>query len=680
MKTRHRIRPIGKAVLGAGLCLGTALYAQDTSTAPAGNTGNQDTAAQTSTGAPASTGNKAATTGGGSSADQMPDIVEISPFGGLSLFGQVNRGLDSKLITGGVWGGRVTWNPSLHIGIELAYDYAVNNVRLITPIRPGLPSYDFGNRIHNFMLNPIFNLTPRGSRVQPYLTVGVGAMDFFPTSNAKKIARLSSVNATYGSQNLNDNLQVALNYGGGVKFHLSDHFGLRFDARGFFSRNPTFSLPNYPTGGIYIPRGDHLNGLQATAGLVFYLGQSKCPPMPPAPPPPAPLTQGAITGTEGATICQGKPVTLHSTATGPAGHTLKYAWTLNGQPADATGPDFTFTPNNSGTFNVQVTVTDPTPPPPPMEKPKKFPERCWVQPPTPPPAAPVTATATVTVTENTPTIASVTATPTELTCAADTTGTHTAQLAAQAQPSACGGNLTYKWTVSEGSVSNDTNANATFDASTLNFEGGAQGQTKTVTATVTVTSETGQTATKTVDIPVKCPPQFVRLDDVVFAKNNSRINNCGKRVLIDEAAPRVANGDYNIVLVGHRDSDERENAAPTRRRGRRRAAPTPLDEQRVLNAAAVLSGGTGTCGKVDPSRIKVDWVGTDQTSDPRPGLCGTSNIPATKERRGNTVTEADKNRRVEVYLVPANSTANPPAVKNLQPLPEQQVKALGCPR
>jgi outer membrane protein OmpA-like peptidoglycan-associated protein len=679
MKTRHRIRPIGKAVLGAGLCLGTALYAQDTSTAPSGSTGNQDTAAQTSTGAPPSTGNKAATTGGGSSADQMPDIVELSPFGGLSLFGQVNRGLDSKLITGGVWGGRVTWNPSHYVGIELAYDYAVNNVRLITPVRPGLPSYDFGNRIHNIMLNPIFNLTPRGSRVQPYLTVGVGAMDFVPTSDAKSIARQAVTNATYGSQNLNDNLQVALNYGGGVKFHLSDHFGLRFDARGFFSRNPTFSLPNYPTGGIYIPRGDHLNGLQATAGLVFYFGQSKCPPMPPAPPPPAPLTQGAITGTEGATICQGKPVTLHSTATGPAGHTLKYAWTLNGQPADATGPDFTFTPNNSGTFNVQVTVTDPTPPPPPMEKPKKFPERCWVQPPTPPPAAPVTATATVTVTENTPTIASVTATPTELTCAADTTGTHTAQLAAQAQPSACGGNLTYKWTVSEGSVSNDTNANATFDASTLNFEGGAQGQTKTVTATVTVTSETGQTATKTVDIPVKCPPQFVRLDDVVFAKNNSRINNCGKRVLIDEAAPRVANGDYNIVLVGHRDSDERENAAPTRR-GRRRAAPTPLDEQRVLNAAAVLSGGTGTCGKVDPSRIKVDWVGTDQTSDPRPGLCGTSNIPATKERRGNTVTEADKNRRVEVYLVPANSTANPPAVKNLQPLPEQQVKALGCPR
>ena len=79
--------------------------------------------------------------------------------------------------------------------------------------------------------------------------------------------------------------------------------------------------------------------------------------------------------------------------------------------------------------------------------------------------------------------------------------------------------------------------NATFDASTLNFEGGAQGQSKSVTATLTVTDETGKTATQTTTITVNCQPTFVRLDDVIFAKNNTRVNNCGKRVLIDDAAP-----------------------------------------------------------------------------------------------------------------------------------------------
>jgi len=311
-----------------------------------------------------------------------------------------------------------------------------------------------------------------------------------------------------------------------------------------------------------------------------------------------------------------------------------------------------------------------------MEKPKKFPTRCWVQPPPPPPVAPVTATATLTINAAPPTISSVASDPTALDCAANTSGKHTANLTATAQASACGGNLTYKWTVSEGSVTNDSNANATFDSSSLNFEGGAQGQSKTVTATVTVTDEQGQTASQSTTITVNCPPQFVRLDDVIFAKNNTRVNNCGKRVLIDDAAPKVASGDYDIVLVGHRDTDESANA-PAARGRRGKASAEPLDEARTLNAAAVLSGGTGTCAKVDPSRIKVDWVGTDQTSETKPGLCGTSNV---KERKGSQTTEADKNRRVEVYLVPHNSTTMPPAVKAIKPLPEDQVKKLGCPK
>jgi hypothetical protein len=112
------------------------------------------------------------------------------------------------------------------------------------------------------------------------------------------------------------------------------------------------------------------------------------------------------------------------------------------------------------------------------------------------------------------------------------------------------------------------------------------------------------------------------------------------------------------------------------KKGRKAMAGPDLDEQRVLNSAAILSGGTGTCGKVDVARIKMDVVGTDQTSEPRPGQCGTSN---TQERKGSETSEADKNRRVEIYLVPHNSAILPPAVKNARPVPEAAVKALGCP-
>ncbi len=661
MSSGLRFRPISSAILSAALCFGTTAFAQDAS-----NSANSQNATNS------------AQSGGGSAADEFPDIVEIDPFGGVSLYGAVNQGLGLKLVNGGVGGLRATYNASKWIGLEVWGDFAQANGRFLTPNRAGLPNYTFGSRVYQFGLNPIFNLRPRGSKVQPYLTVGANSAQFTPTSQAKSQAR-SAANAVFGAQNLNDNLQVALNYGGGIKFHLSDHLGLRFDARGFWSRNPTFGLPNYPTGGLYIPARQKINGMEATVGLVFYVGEKKCPPMPPPPPPPAPLQQGAITGAEGQTICQGKPVSLHSTASGPAGHTLKYAWTLNGQASGSDSADFSFTPNNTGDFTVAVTVTDPTPPPAPPVKPKDVPVRCWVQPTPPPPAAPVTATTTITVAETTPQITSVSASPTTLSCAADKNGTHTATLTAAAQAGACGGNLTYKWTVSEGSVTNDTSANATFDASTLNFEGGSQNQSKTVTATVTVTTEGGKTASQTTQITVNCPPQWVRLPDVIFAKNNARVNNCGKNVLIEQAAPRVAQGQYTIVLVGHRDNDEKENAPAVRGRGRRRPTPNALDEQRALNAAAVLSGGTGTCASIDPSRIMIDWVGTDQTSDTQPALCGTSNLPAQKERKGSTVTEADKNRRVEVYLVP-NPQSMPPAIKNARPLPADQMKALGCPK
>ena len=49
--------------------------------------------------------------------------------------------------------------------------------------------------------------------------------------------------------------EVAFNYGGGVKVHISPRFGLRFDVRGLIlPHNPTFRLPNFHTGGeLHLP-------------------------------------------------------------------------------------------------------------------------------------------------------------------------------------------------------------------------------------------------------------------------------------------------------------------------------------------------------------------------------------------------------------------------------------------
>src|ERR1700742_5031070 len=171
MSTRLGFKPIGSAILGVALCLGTGAYAQDAT--PAAN--------------PQSAGS-AASKGGGTTADEFPDLVEISPFGGVSTFGSVNQGLGLKLVDGGVGGVRVAYNPTKWIGLELFGSFSGNNARLLTPNRPGLPAYSWGDRIYNAGFNPIFNLRPRGSRVQPFLTVGVNSSQFTPTHTAKNLA------------------------------------------------------------------------------------------------------------------------------------------------------------------------------------------------------------------------------------------------------------------------------------------------------------------------------------------------------------------------------------------------------------------------------------------------------------------------------------------------------------
>ncbi len=666
MITRLISRPISSVLLCATLCAGTVVFAQDTS----------------------STKTTVKMASGG---EQYPGLYEFDVFGGIQAFGQVNRGLDNKIANGGVWGGRIAYNPYEHLGLELWMDYSVANQQFGQsngPIPAGFPGaglpvppYGFGARNWTFGFNPVWNIRPRDSKVIPYLTAGVDGIQFTPTNKAENLARQANSIALYGASALNDNLQVGLNVGGGVKWHFTEHFGMRFDARYLLSRNPTYDLPGgYDGGGVYIPGKSKLSGVQATLGLVYFGGESKCPPMPAAPPAPPALPTPSITGGDGSSsgaFCAGKPVTLHASVAAAADRKVAYSWTVNGQAQSSTTEDLTFTPS-MGPSSVQVTVTDTTPAPAPMERPKKFPVKCWVQPPAPAPVAPVMASATVTVTDSAPSISAISASPNTLTgpvaaCGPD--GAKTSNLSGTAQSSACGGNLTYKWTVSEGSVTNDTSPNATFDSSSLTFEQAAQAQSKSVVATLTVTDANGKTATQTTPITVNCAPQFVRLDDAIFAKNNARVNNCAKRLLIDDAASRMANGDYDIILIGHRDTDE-ETKIATGKKGRKAMGGVDLDEQRVLNTAAILSGGTGTCGKVDISRIKYDVVGTEQVSPLRTGQCGTSN---TQERKGSETSEADKNRRVEIYLVPHGSSLVPPGVHNLRPVPEGPVKALACP-
>jgi flagellar motor protein MotB len=473
-------------------------------------------------------------------------------------------------------------------------------------------------------------------------------MNFNPTDTAEGLARMPDNVARYNSAGLSDNLQAALNYGGGVKWHLTDHFGLRFDLRGTYSRNPTYGLPyvQAPTGGVYIPRGDKLWGVMPTVGLNWYLGKKY---VPPPPPPPAVQALAALNGgtlsAGTGTLCQGRPITIRSSGVSdPSGRQITYKWRVNGQPMGGDSPELQFTPDRAGSYSIELDVSAPNTDGMAVRTAKAN-------------------TLSINVQEyRAPTIAGVSAVPSQLNYG------DTARLSATGTGSACS-TISFKWTATEGTIANDTSANASFDSKTVRFEQGGKIQAKTVTVRATVTDDRGATATGQADVKVDYIPASIRFSDLIFSKGSARVNNCAKRILLEEAAAKAADPDYEIVLVGHYDQDEVA-------RGNR---PTTLDMQRVLNAYAVLTGGSGTCGNVDPSRIKVDWVGAEQASDFQPGICGTSARPAAGERRGSAVSTADQNRRVEVWLVP-KGTKMPAAFKSAKTLDPKLIKRAGCPK
>ena len=363
------------------------------------------------------------------------------------------------------------------------------------------------------------------------------------------------------------------------------------------------------------------------------------PPAPAPPPPPAPKANvqvGPITGARD--VCAGDDVRLTVTASGwLPDQTPSYQWIVNGNPvAGATGSSFNVPTSDGATKTVTVRVS----------------------------AGDSSATSnpvTVNINPLAPPTIQFTISPSTVPY-----GTRI-NLAANANGSSCGGPVTIRY--SGQGVSGNV-----FDSTALTFDmsNRLKQQSQTVTITATATDQKNQTASATAPVTVTLTTQAKRLDDIVFPLNSSRVNNCAKRLLLEELTPMLrADPDAKVVLIGHRDNSERVVKGKT---------PVQVDEARVLNSAAVLSAGKGICPSLDLSRIQVNWLGTDQASETHPALCGTStNI---KERGGQSVKESDKRaeyRRVEIWFIPGGADM-PSNLTGLQPAPASAIQAKGCPR
>jgi len=358
-------------------------------------------------------------------------------------------------------------------------------------------------------------------------------------------------------------------------------------------------------------------------------------------------TAGSITASP-SSVCPGESVSISSNAADSLGHTLRYQWTVDGSSQSGTGSSFTYTAGASGDHRIGLHVTDPS---------------------SDNPANPVDASVITIRVKNysRPTVSSVTANPSDLERG------QTAALHANASGSECSGTLTYSWSASEG-VANGSGADGQYNSSSVTFNEAdrSRPQSKRVTITGNVTDSKGGSASGSTNVTVNYSAAVKHFGDIEFPKGSARVNNCAKRVLIEQLYPILAaNTNYDIVLVGHIDANE----APKGKGAKGKS----LDKDRVLNTAGVLSGGSGTCTALDHSRMKGVWVGTAQDAEFLPTSC-TVSTEAPKERKGYEVDANEaKNRRVEIWLIP-KGLALPSSAANAADLSDADLKKVGCPK
>jgi opacity protein-like surface antigen len=572
--------------------------------------------------------------------------LDLSIFGGYQWF-QFGQGTDAgvhQFTPAGAWGERLTEEFSKYMAVEEGLQLSYDGMKF-TPLSS--PSYTNSVSAHQTGLYAagVFNLAPRESKYRPFFLIGPEFVWYGPPKIGNLSAGAGSPALILPTNSLTTTGRTALTYGIGLKINESKRWAVRFDLRGTRTGTPHYGLPGVASlpGTVYIAAGNyHESSLTASVGVTFRFRYYE-PPPPPKPEPPhveppkANVTVGPITGARA--VCAGDDLRLSVTASGwLPDQTPSYQWMINGNPVSgATSGSFsvpTANGTNSETVTVMVSAGG---------------------------SSATSGAVTVTVNPLTPPTISFTISPSTVPY-----GTRV-NLAATANGSTCGGPATIRY-------SGQGVTGTTFDSTALTFDmsNRLKQQSQTVTVTATATDQKNQTASATAPVTVTLTAQTKRLDDIVFPVNSSRVNNCAKRLLLEELTPMLrADPNAKVILIGHRDTGERVIKGK---------APVQVDEARVLDAAAVLSAGKGICPSLDLSRVMVNSVGTDQTDEARPALCGTStNV---KERGGQGVKESDKRaeyRRVEIWFVPGGADT-PANLTGLKPAPVKDIQAKGCPK
>ncbi len=143
-----------------------------------------------------------------------------------------------KVDTGFRFGFRFTMNSWRHFGHEFGYAYTRSHLK-----SPSIG--DISMPVHQGMYDFLAYATPEGSKIRPFASGGVHFSAFYPPG----------ASVYYG----NGVTKFGVNYGGGIKFKVSDIFLVRMDVHDY--TNPKPDLIAGTSGWMHM--------LEVSAGLAF---------------------------------------------------------------------------------------------------------------------------------------------------------------------------------------------------------------------------------------------------------------------------------------------------------------------------------------------------------------------------------------------------------------------------
>jgi len=182
---------------------------------------------------------------------------EIQPFGGYKYGGGVNVGInpfgvDRINVESSVsYGVTATFNPAARLGFEFLWDRQPTKASASYNGGGTLPT-KVGFTMDQYHGDILFSFADHGSKVEPFALVGFGASNMHGGGS-------STTKFSFG-------------VGGGLKYFMTEHFGLRVQAR----YTPTYAYTT--SGGIWcnwwgycwsVPNDHFINQGDVTGGIVI---------------------------------------------------------------------------------------------------------------------------------------------------------------------------------------------------------------------------------------------------------------------------------------------------------------------------------------------------------------------------------------------------------------------------